>query len=568
MFYYSKDEELPIYEPINKYQNIFDDYITKTPTLEEALNGLFISSGISKDEAFNISKKIINKSKEIINTNFAQKKKKYPLLLKEEAYIISSYTYEDNKPNFNPYEIIYNNLCKEKRIEGFKNIASYFYLFLKALRKLSRYYPKQKYLYRCINKKVSLKNDFFNKKIIPYHGKRIKIFWGFTSVSTTEKLKYNLNNEEKEIKTIFSLCGDIWGYDISLFNEFENEHIILEPEMKGIILDAIPPNERSKNDIIHIRCKIEKSKTILKNVFQYKNFKLTYLIEKNNKSNKIRIFGKEFVENNKKICRIIYGGEINELSEFIDISNSNSKDYITIILIGIENVKTMRKMFLDTSLFKIRISSNLIINNITDLSHIFNNCSSLTYLPDLSNWDTSNVTDMNSMFYKCEKLKILPDISKWNTSNTIDFSNIFYYCLSLKNLPDISKWDLSKALDISSMFEDNNLESLPDISEWDTSKVKNMSSLFQNCKKLLSLPDISKWKTENVTNMQKMFFNCQEISSLPDISKWNTSNVTNMYFLFGKCFKLLSLPNISKWKTSKLENAGRIFYDCYSLGYS
>ena len=563
MFYYSKDEELPIDESINNYENIFNDYNGKSPTLEEALNELFISSGLPKDEVSNFSKKVINKSKEIINSNFDQIKKNHPLLLKEEAYIISSYTYYDNKPNYNPYEIVNNNLCKEKRIEGIKNISKYFYLFLKALRNLNRYYPKQKYLYRCINKKVSLKKDFFNEKLIPYESKRIKIFWGFISVSRSEKYTYNLNNEEKEIKTVFSLFGDIWGYDISLFNEFKNEHIILEPEMKGLILDAIPPNKKSKNDIVHIRCQIEKPKMILKNIIREKLFRLTYLRPNDDKSNKIRIFGKEFVENNKNICKISYEGEIHKLNEFIDISNSKSN--VTVFLFGIEEVKSMRKMFLDTSLLRFDITPDLIINNITDLSHMFNGCTSLTCLPDISNWDTSNVTDMNSMFYRCEILESLPDISKWNTSNTVDMSNLFFGCQSLKALPDISKWNLNKVLDISCMFENINLESLPDISKWDTSKVKNMSSLFNNCRKLLSLPDISNWKTDNVSNMEKMFAGCEKISSLPDISNWNTSNVINMYFLFGSCLKLKSLPDISKWKTPKLENVEKMFYFCSSL---
>ena len=51
---------------------------------------------------------------------------------------------------------------------------------------------------------------------------------------------------------------------------------------------------------------------------------------------------------------------------------------------------------------------------------MFNNCSSLLSLPDISKWNTNNVTDMSFMFVNCSSLSSLPDISKWNTNNVTD----------------------------------------------------------------------------------------------------------------------------------------------------
>ena len=42
-----------------------------------------------------------------------------------------------------------------------------------------------------------------------------------------------------------------------------------------------------------------------------------------------------------------------------------------------------------------------------------------------------NVTNMNHMFDGCSSLSSLPDISKWNTINVINMSNIFSGCSSL-----------------------------------------------------------------------------------------------------------------------------------------
>ena len=41
---------------------------------------------------------------------------------------------------------------------------------------------------------------------------------------------------------------------------------------------------------------------------------------------------------------------------------------------------------------------------------------------DISKWNTINVTDMSYMFYEYSSLKSLSDISKWNTNNVSDMS--------------------------------------------------------------------------------------------------------------------------------------------------
>ena len=65
------------------------------------------------------------------------------------------------------------------------------------------------------------------------------------------------------------------------------------------------------------------------------------------------------------------------------------------------------------------------IENITNMSYMFNECTSLLSLPDISKWDTNNITNMSSIFNECSSLSSLPDISKWNTNNVTDISYIF-----------------------------------------------------------------------------------------------------------------------------------------------
>ena len=226
----------------------------------------------------------------------------------------------------------------------------------------------------------------------------------------------------------------------------------------------------------------------------------------------INIFGGEFVQNNKNICKIIIDDEEYDIKEKFDIKNYK-KNILKIKLKGIDNVINM--------------------------SYMFSCCRLLLSIPDISKWNTNNVTNMSYMFSNCKLLSSLPDISKWNTSNVTDMSLMFSFCTSLSSLPDISKWNTSNVKNMSYIFSYcKSLSSLPDISKWTINNVKDMTAMFQYCSSLSSLPDISKWNTNNVTNMSGMFYKCSLLSSLPDISKWNTDNVTKMDDMFTNCKKI------------------------------
>ena len=72
-----------------------------------------------------------------------------------------------------------------------------------------------------------------------------------------------------------------------------------------------------------------------------------------------------------------------------------------------------------------------------DMSYMFNNCRSLSSLPDISKWNTNNVKNMSWMFCNCRSLSSLPDILKWITNNVNDMSYMFSKFNSLISLPDI-----------------------------------------------------------------------------------------------------------------------------------
>ena len=120
-----------------------------------------------------------------------------------------------------------------------------------------------------------------------------------------------------------------------------------------------------------------------------------------------------------------------------------------------------------------------------NLNGLFHESSSLSSLPDISNWNTKNVEDLSNMFDGCKSLKALPDISKWNTFNVKDMSYMFHNCWYLTSLPNISNWMEKKYYE---------------------HKVKTMSHMFHNCFSLLSFPKLN-WDISNVQDMSFMFHN-------------------------------------------------------------
>ena len=74
---------------------------------------------------------------------------------------------------------------------------------------------------------------------------------------------------------------------------------------------------------------------------------ITLVYKINLDETRINLFGKEFVNNNKNICKFVFEGNNYELSEFFEIPNNynNTKQEISIQLLGIN--KTTLYMFIN-----------------------------------------------------------------------------------------------------------------------------------------------------------------------------------------------------------------------------
>jgi surface protein len=242
--------------------------------------------------------------------------------------------------------------------------------------------------------------------------------------------------------------------------------------------------------------------------------------EINKDAKKIKIFGCEFVKNNKNNFDLFIKGRKYNFRDELDKVFWSDKDKIIEI--------TIREK-----------------NRCTNMKNMFSGCSSLIAISNKSTWDTSNVTDMSFMFYGCKRLRELPNMSSWNTANVKDMSHMFRECLSIEIVDQIEKLNTSKVTNMSYMFyECSSMISLGSLDKWDTSNVTDISYMFYKCTLFPSLPDISKWNTRNLIDISYLFFDCRHLSEISDISNWDTSKVIKMNNLFYGCSLLTSLPDI------------------------
>ena len=224
-----------------------------------------------------------------------------------------------------------------------------------------------------------------------------------------------------------------------------------------------------------------------------------------------------------------------------------------------ENVTDMSGMFDGCSSLTSLNLPGWNTENVTNMSSMFEGCYDLTSL-NLSGWNTENVTNMSSMFEGCYDLTSL-NLSGWNTGNVTNMGGVFHDCSSLTSL-NLSGWNTGSAMYMGGMFSDcSSLTSL-NLSGWNTGSAMYMGGMFSDCSNLTSL-NLSGWNTGNVTEMCYMFEACSSLTSL-NLSGWNTRNVTDMCGMFEGCSSLTSL-NLSGWNTGNVTDMSDMFWACSSL---
>ncbi|MBE5745994.1 MAG: BspA family leucine-rich repeat surface protein [Clostridiales bacterium] len=159
---------------------------------------------------------------------------------------------------------------------------------------------------------------------------------------------------------------------------------------------------------------------------------------------------------------------------------------------------------------------------------------------DLSGFDTANVTNMSHMFDHCTSLETITFGSDFNVSNVTNMSHMFYYCTSLETITFGSDFNVSNVTNMSHMFDHCTSLLELDLTGFQTSSLKNLNAMFANCISLETVTFGSNFYTGIVKSTNYMFSDCKALKSL-DLSMFSLSSLTNMDYMFYSCTSLESL---------------------------
>ena len=255
----------------------------------------------------------------------------------------------------------------------------------------------------------------------------------------------------------------------------------------------------------------------------------------------------------------------------IDLSKAKSKH--TMIQNGSEvNINPMNTSYMFsecTSLQSIIFPSDFQEGFISDASHMFENCKSLTTLTNFAQSPYNDdylcnlyaVKNTSYMFYNCSSLEYLPSFAfNLNKNISVNAERMFCGCTSLESLTFMNSYEYYLS-NMSYMFANcNALKEINNLSAINTSNVTDMASLFSHCKKLTDI-DLSHFRTYHVKNMSAMFYMCG-VKEL-DLSGFNTANVTNMAYMFGSCD--LKELDLSGFDTTNVTSFHSMFQYCSYL---
>ena len=494
-----------------------------------------------------------------------------------------------------PYKLLNQNLVSKDRKQGVQNISKYLYILLKSLRKLPKHYPNTD-LYRCIKTEVDLENN------------DSKTFWGFTSTSTDEKTAYKFLDNNHEIKsgTLFKLEGNIWGYDIELFNKYREKEILLEPERKYIVKSInyepvikvtcsmiesplvleepqyVVKIEKDKDKYeLGLLCRIPKKKInalitynhIIDLHFLNNAKKLKILVNDNNKKEvnmKINRYKYTNKELDITIIEILDEDNINKFIEIDDkFFNLENYQYINIVSVGLKNEKLdgiiLYKKYNNFICSSVSINEGIILlkDNLKLIGLIKgnnNNLNEIEFIP-------MDIIINQINFIKC-KYEIKEKDIGYNTqiiNNKHEKEHIPNDEIEKKIQIIINgeiKSIINSELNINYLqyiFTETGIYNIYFIAQ---PYLTYMSYMFFNCSSLIEI-DFTSFNSNEVKNLDSMFFGCSSLKNI-NLSSFNTSHVINMRNLFYGCSSLKKI-NLSTFKTDEVNFMSYMFYGCKSL---
>ena len=139
----------------------------------------------------------------------------------------------------------------------------------------------------------------------------------------------------------------------------------------------------------------------------------------------------------------------------------------------------------------------------------------------------------NSWFFFCSKLTEFEGMSNLITDQVTDMSHMFFWCSSLTSL-DVSKFNTANVTTMRCMFSDCSALTSLDVSNFNTANVTYIGYMFSGCSTLTTIYCNDDWKSDVVQNSVNMFADCTNLKGAVayDATKTDVTmaNPTTGYF--------------------------------------
>tara|TARA_Y100000389_G_scaffold171145_1_gene178639 strand:- start:210 stop:1931 length:1722 start_codon:yes stop_codon:yes gene_type:complete len=180
-------------------------------------------------------------------------------------------------------------------------------------------------------------------------------------------------------------------------------------------------------------------------------------------------------------------------------------------------------------------------NNVTNVSHMFNTCSSLV---KVGSFDTSNIQNLTNLFNGCTNLIEVP---QFDLSSATDITYMFNNCANLYKVPKMTLPSTVTSL----QYTFKSCSNLQEVPFTNLNHVTNFYAAFS----ATSIREFN-FSLDSATNIDQMFY---QAFSLQTVKFHNipVGQLTNIGYVFGHCY---SLTHIKPFDTSNVSN----FRNCYS----
>lgn len=115
----------------------------------------------------------------------------------------------------------------------------------------------------------------------------------------------------------------------------------------------------------------------------------------------------------------------------------------------------------------------ILLPQTTTFQNMFRDCTSLTTINRVNEWNISNINNLQACFFLCPNFN--GNVGSWNVSNVTNFQSCFTSCTNFNQ--NIGGWNVSSAINMSFMFQ-NATNFNQNIGNWNVSNVTNFSNFM------------------------------------------------------------------------------------------